>query len=164
MNPQRTRTSLLATLLLTACTAFAVGQKTAEATDKSIDTLLGDHTKFHAFMTTVQQDVATHNAADLATLLRYPFKSTIKGKEVSIKIPTDFIQNYDNIITPAVAETIKNQRYEDLFVNYQGVMFGNGELWIAAICRDKSCAQSDLRIITIQSSDNLGKKKKKWPL
>jgi hypothetical protein len=162
MNRHRTRTSLLATLLLTMCTAFALGQKSAAATDKSIDDLLGDHVKFQHLMTTLQQDVTTHDAAGVATLLRYPFASTINGKEVTMKIPSDFISNYDSIVTPSVAEVIKNQRYEDLFVNFKGVMFGKGELWIAAICRDKSCGASDMRIITIQSTDNLGKKKKKF--
>jgi hypothetical protein len=161
---RRTRNSLLVTLLLTTCIACALGQKSTAATDKSIDDLLGDHIKFQHLMTTLQQDVTTRDAAGVATLLRYPFNSTINGKEVSMKIPSDFIQNYDSIVTPSLAEVIKKQRYEDLFVNFKGVMFGNGELWIAAICRDKSCGASDMRVITIQSPDNLGKKKKKFPL
>jgi hypothetical protein len=162
MNRQRASTTIFLTLLLTATTAFAFGQKSVADTDKSIDNLLGDHVKFQHLMTTLQQDVAAHDAAAVATLIRYPFAATINGKDVTLQIPMDFTQNYDSIITPAIAETIKNQRYEDLFVNYKGVMFGNGELWIAAICRDKSCVQSDLKVITIQSAD--GKKKKKWHL
>ena len=30
-------------------------------------------------------------------------------------------------MTPDIVATVKNQKYEDLFVNYQGVMFGNGD-------------------------------------
>jgi hypothetical protein len=162
MNRHRTRTSLLALVLLTLCPAFVLGQKTTTATDQSIDTLLGDHVKFQHLMTALQQDVAAHDAAAVAILVHYPFTATIDGKDVTLQIPMDFTHNYDNIITPAIAEVIKNQRYEDLFVNYKGVMFGSGELWIGAICRDKSCAQSDLKVITIQGAD--GKKKKKWHL
>jgi len=158
MNRQSTHTSLAALLVMVTCSAFALGQSSTAAMDKSVDDLLGDHVKFQQLMTTLQQDVAAHDASGVAILIHYPIGVTIQGKKILLKIPQDFIQNYDSIITPKIAEVIRNQRYEDLLVNYRGAMFGRGELWIAAICRDKSCKQSDLKIDTIQSTDNLNKK------
>jgi hypothetical protein len=31
-------------------------------------------------------------------------------------------------------------------------MFGTGEIWIAGICKDKECKQSDIKIKTIQNT------------
>ena len=36
-----------------------------------------------------------------------------------------------------------------LFQNYQGVMFGNGEVWAAEVCPPKRQAPCPLRVITV---------------
>ena len=33
-----------------------------------------------------------------------------------------------------------------------GVMFGNGEVWLNGICKDDACADFDVKIVTIQST------------
>ena len=52
--------------------------------------------------------------------------------------------------TPAIAETIKRQKYSQLMVNYKGVMFGNGEAWVNGICRDNACKDVDVRVVALQ--------------
>ncbi len=32
-------------------------------------------------------------------------------------------------------------------------MFGNGQVWLNGICEDDACNEFDVRIITIQSTD-----------
>jgi len=45
---------------------------------------------------------------------------------------------------------VKNQKYEDLFVNSHGVMFGSGEVWVNGLCKDNACKTLDVKVITIQ--------------
>lgn len=49
-----------------------------------------------------------------------------------------------------MAAAIGRQRYGSLFVNYQGVMFGNGEVWINGICREASCKRFDVKVVALQ--------------
>ena len=120
--------------------------------DQSIDTLLGDHTKVRQLVTDLQQAVAKHDAAAVAALVHYPIKVKLHGKPTYLNNPKAFIKNYDHIITPDIVAVIQNQKYEDLFVNYQGAMFGEGEVWITGFCTDNTCKHPDIKIGTIQST------------
>ena len=126
--------------------------------DQSIDTLLGDHTKVRRLVTDLQQAVAKHDAAAVAALVHYPIKVKLHGKPTYLNNPKAFIKNYDHIITPDIVAVIQNQKYEDLFVNYQGAMFGEGEVWITGFCVDNACKPPDIKVGTIQSNTNLSTK------
>jgi hypothetical protein len=124
------------------------------AIDQSIATNVGDPAKFRDTMTTLQRAVEKHDAEVVAALVSYPIDIDPRTKKVlHIRTPAAFVAQYDSIITPHIAEIVTRQKYNDLFVNDQGAMFGNGEVWISGICRDKSCAQTDIRIKTIQNPD-----------
>jgi hypothetical protein len=125
------------------------------ALDKSIDLSVGDHVRVHTILTTLQQAVAKHNAATVASLVHYPIKVNPGKKPFTIKNEKAFIKDYDRIITPDISAAIFKQKYENLFVNSQGAMIGDGEVWITGFCRDKSCKQSDIKIGTIQDTKNL---------
>ena len=133
--------------------AFGLAQSGHADIDKSIDINIGDHVKFQQVMSGLQHAVAKHDAAAVATLVSYPITINPRTKQaMSIRTPQAFIANYDKIITPPIANVIEKQKYEDLFVNYKGAMFGLGEVWIIGICRDKTCKQTDIKIMTIQST------------
>jgi hypothetical protein len=125
------------------------------ALDKSIDLSVGDHIKVHAILTQLQQAVASHNASAVAALIHYPIKVNPGKKPFTIKNEKEFIKDYDRIITHDIQDVILKQKYENLFVNSQGAMIGDGEVWITGFCRDKSCKQSDIKIGTIQDTKNL---------
>lgn len=124
------------------------------AVDQSIATNVGDPAKFREFMTALQQGIQKHDAPAVAALVSYPIDINPHTKQVlHIRTPAAFIAQYDNIVTPHLADVVSKQKYEDLFVNYQGAMFGSGEVWIAGICKDKACTQSDVKIRTIQNTN-----------
>lgn len=123
--------------------------------NQDIDQLLGDHTKYQAVIVALQEAVAAHDAKGVAALVSYPIGVEINGKETNVKSPKVFEENYDGIITPSIAEAITKQQYGDLFVNYQGIMFGNGEVWISGICHDDECKNFDAKVYTIQDTSNL---------
>jgi hypothetical protein len=125
------------------------------ALDKSIDLSVGDHVKVHTILTQLQQSVASHNASAVAILVHYPIKVNPGKKPFTVKNEKAFIKDYDRIITHDIQDAILKQKYENLFVNSQGAMIGDGEVWITGFCRDKSCKQSDIKIGTIQDTKNL---------
>ncbi len=123
------------------------------AINASIDTLLGDHAKYETVIDDYQKAVAGGDKEAVAALVGYPIDVTIDGKKTSIKDTAGFVRNYDKIITPAIAEVIQAQKYSDLLVNGQGVMFGSGETWINGICKKGSadCSEFEVKVVTIQA-------------
>ena len=152
----------LATLLLIAGILLPPTLHAAQASpaaltalDKSIDLSVGDHVKVHNILTQLQQGVSSHNAAAVADLIHYPIKVNPGKKPFTIKNEKEFIKDYDRIITHDIEDAILKQKYETLFVNSQGAMIGDGEVWITGFCRDKSCRQSEIKIGTIQDTKNI---------
>lgn len=135
-------------------TLVAAQTSTADL-NKSIDMLIGDHVKVQHLLAELQQSVASHNAAGVAALVHYPIKVNPAKRPFVVKSPKAFIADYDRIITQDISEAILKQKYDALFVNSQGAMLGEGEVWITNFCLDKGCTKSDIKISTIQNTTNL---------
>ena len=148
------RLFLIATVLLPPALASA---QTVTPTDhdKSIDLSVGNHVRVQQILTELQQAVSKHNAPAVAALVHYPIKVNPGKKPFTIKNEKEFINDYDRIITHDIQDAIFKQKYDTLFVNSEGAMIGDGEVWITGFCRDKSCKQSDIKIGTIQDTKNL---------
>jgi hypothetical protein len=155
IRTQLTSLVLIAGTLLQPTLTPAQTNTTLTALDKSIDLSVGNHVKVQQLLTTLQQAVAKHDAATVASLVHYPIKVNPGKKPFTVKNEKAFIKDYDNIITQDIQAAIFKQKYENLFVNSQGAMIGDGEVWITGFCRDKSCKQSDIKIGTIQDTKNL---------
>jgi len=145
--------SLLSPTLTRAQTSPAAGP--TAALDKSIDLSVGDHVRVHQLLTQLQAGVAKHDVSTVAALVHYPIKVNPGNKPFVVKNEKAFVKDYDRIITQDIQAAIFKQKYENLFVNSQGAMIGDGEVWITGFCRDKSCKQSDIKIGTIQDTKNL---------
>jgi hypothetical protein len=122
-----------------------------KTTDQAIRETLGDPAIYRSVIEALQAAVKAHDAAGVARLVSYPIGVTIHGKKTTIPDAQAFVANYDAIITPAIAAVVENEAYEDLFVNWQGIMFGSGEVWINGICRDTACKSFDAKVVTIQA-------------
>ncbi|WP_353063233.1 hypothetical protein RBB77_18385 [Tunturibacter psychrotolerans] len=136
-------------------TVYGAAQTTPTDLDKSIDLSVGSHVKVERLLTDLQASVAKHNTAAVAALVHYPIKVNPGKHPITIKTPKAFIKDYDRIITNDISDVILKQKYEALFVNSQGVMLGDGEVWITGFCLDKNCKNSDIKIGTIQDTKNL---------
>jgi len=145
---------IASTLPLTLCIA-QTAPATPTALDKSIDLSVGNHIQVRQILTQLQASVASHNAAAVAALIHYPIKVNPGKHPFAVKNAKAFIKDYDRIITHDIEDAILKQKYDNLFVNSEGAMIGDGEVWITGFCRDKSCRQSDIKIGTIQSTLNL---------
>jgi len=144
--------TVLAALLLVVPVSPAAAQS-ADVVNANIEMVLGDHTLYEEAFTAIQTAVAENDSEAVAAWVAYPFAATIDGDAVSIEGPDGFIEHYDSIVTDEVMEAVTGQSYEDLFVNAEGIMFGNGQMWLNGVCKDDSCAEFDVRIITIQSTE-----------
>ncbi|MGQ3479928.1 hypothetical protein [Paenibacillus sp. TY11] len=86
-----------------------------------------------AFLNTfkaLQKAVADNDKEKVANYILYPLRVNDSEKSLTIPNKEDFIAKYDQIFTDAIREALVNQKTDDLFVNYQGVMVGSGELWL----------------------------------
>lgn len=83
--------------------------------------------KFEAFFEKFQTLVAKGDKKGVADYMKYPV--VVNGKETTNQTKKQFIKNYDKIFTPNVKKALANQEVENLFVNAQGVMVGDGEIW-----------------------------------
>ncbi len=136
-----------------AAVAAAPDPSADKATDESIDRLLGDHSRYRDAIDRFQKAVAAKDAAGVADLVAYPFEADIDGKKTKIKDAAGFVAQYGKIVTPPIADAIVRQEYAEMFVNAQGVMFGDGEAWMNGICKDRACKNFDVKVIRIQPAD-----------
>ncbi|MGW8959369.1 hypothetical protein [Paenibacillus sp. NPDC055715] len=87
----------------------------------------------NAFLNTfkaLQKAVADNDKEKVANYIFYPLRVNDSEKELTISNKKEFIAKYDQMFTDAIREALVNQKTDDLFVNYQGVMVGSGELWL----------------------------------
>lgn len=120
--------------------------------NSSIDNVLGHSAQYQKAINAFQQAVIAGNKQDVAAFVRYPIVVKIDGHKTTIRSEAMFVKRYDAIMTPDIVKAITSQKYEDLFVNSQGVMFGNGEAWLDGVCLDRQCKQSVVQVITLQDA------------
>ena len=124
--------ALLGFLSLTSC-------KEEEPPISPISTKIGSHCDLRvagiksmeplkAFLADLQKALSNDDIETLANMISFPLRQPI-----GIKTKEDFIQNYEKIFTAEVKEVVQKQKFKDLFCNYQGVMIGDGEVWMSAL-------------------------------
>lgn len=121
--------------------------------NQSIEEVLGDPAVYEPAILAFQKAVAAHDAAAVARMADYPFNAKLAGKPTKIKDAAAFVAAYDQIVTPAIAKVVTEQKYAELAVSGKGVMFGNGEAWIKGICQDNECKRVDVRVVALQSGE-----------
>ena len=142
----------LPTMVLVLAATLPSVAASVDDVNAQIDRVLGNHARYETTINAFQQAVAAGSKEDVAAFVRYPIPVSVGGKKVIINSEGAFIKNYDAIMTPGIVGAIKAQKYEDLLVNSQGVMFGNGQAWLHGICLDRKCRQSVVMVITLQDA------------
>lgn len=142
----------LTVVALSAFMAVPVAAQTVDEVNARIDMLLGEHAAYEQAFGLIQAAVAADEAAAVAQWVAYPFSVTADGKQYSFDGPDGFIEHYSGIVTEEVKAAIVDQQYEELFVSADGIMFGDGQLWLNGICADEACSDFEVKIIAIQST------------
>ncbi|KWX72629.1 hypothetical protein AMQ84_25540 [Paenibacillus riograndensis] len=91
---------------------------------------INDPIVFEHNFSLLQKNVKEGKKSEVANLMVYPLKVNHNGKTMQIKTKKDFIAKYDKIINAKVKKALLAQKVDKVFVNWKGVMIGNGELWI----------------------------------
>jgi hypothetical protein len=140
-------------LLLLAPTVPAFADDGEAMVNEAIKNVVGsDPAQAETVIRAFQQAVIAGNRADVAAFIRYPITARINGHKITVKSAAAFIKRYDAIMQPEIIHVVQRQKYGDLFVNYQGVMFGYGEVWLHGVCIDRQCKQSVFKVITLQTT------------
>ena len=124
--------------------------QTVEETNARLDQVFGEHESFGEAFDALYFAVEARDAATVASLAKYPLRVATNGEEYEIDSEQTFIDNYDTIITPSIADVIVSQDFALLFVNQDGVMYGDGDVWFSPICIDDACERYRWLIVTVQ--------------
>jgi hypothetical protein len=141
---------LVAAIVLTFSAGSAATAQTVEETNARLDQVFGEHESFGEVFDILFRAVEAGDAATVASLAKYPLRVATNGEEYEIDTEQTFIDNYDTIITPAIKDVIAYQDFALLFVNQDGVMYDDGDVWVSPICIDDQCARYRWLITAIQ--------------
>ncbi|AWH52037.1 hypothetical protein C1924_01955 [Stenotrophomonas sp. ESTM1D_MKCIP4_1] len=112
-----------------------------------IDSVLGDAAQYENVFNAFKTAVVGGDRAAVVEEVRFPL-NVAGGKKITG--PGEFQRNYEKIITPAVVKAMSEQEFDKVFVNQQGVMIGDGQVWLTGECLDKACARTEVKVGTIQ--------------
>ncbi|MFC5648221.1 hypothetical protein ACFPYJ_03640 [Paenibacillus solisilvae] len=106
---------------------------------------IADPQAFDAMFDALKTAVANGDKNAAAAYILYPLRVNGTGSALKIANKEEFLKQYDEIFTEPIKQALAKQTKDSLFVNYQGVMVGNGEIWFGG---DISAPQK-LGIITV---------------
>jgi hypothetical protein len=135
-------------MLLILCT-FAL-----TASDESVETRLVQVAgikvnEMQHFLTNLKLAVRNDNKDAIGKLVQYPLTLRAGSRRSRITGPDEFAARYNLAMPEKVKKAVLDQRFDGLFVNARGAMFGKGELWVSNVCVDEQCRDKNLRIIAI---------------
>jgi hypothetical protein len=104
---------------------------TAGTEVKRYSHIVGSDAAVEEFVSDAKKAISKGDKIWLAANLFYPLKVRISEKSsVVLKNKNQFLLQYDKIFTTAFKSKLNNTFSHNLFNNYQGVMIGDGEIWI----------------------------------
>jgi hypothetical protein len=106
--------------------------------------------KLEPFFEEVKAAVAEGDAKHVAELIEYPIYAKVGGHRILIPNKSVFEKNADEILSEKVKNAARAQNFagvSGVVCNYQGVMFGEGEIWISKIKPRKGKPRLRIRAI-----------------
>lgn len=133
-----------------------------ETMEQRMDDLFGNHKTYKDFFFQLKEAVSKGDKIRVSNLIGYPV--AVHGDDIkyTIKSKNEFLKLYDSIFSARLLEILKQQKFQDLFARWSGVMIGNGEIWYHGICDDDECNKVTVEIRNFDNPDffksGLGKK------
>lgn len=85
---------------------------------------------FDDFFSAFRAAVASNKPAAIVPLISFPLRINGKRRAIFVQNASAFSRQYHAIFTKKVRDTVLNQAASALFCNSQGVMYGDGEVWV----------------------------------
>ncbi len=109
-----------------------------------------------SFLDSLKAAVANDDRRAVASLVSYPIRVQLDGQDTMIASADDFVARYPDIVNDNVKSAVLAQEAAELFVNWQGVMIGRGEVWFSAVYEDPRDDETyHLRIIAINNQGDV---------
>jgi len=116
-----------------------------------MNVLGGPHTIYATAVKTIKQAFGNHDLLTIGGYISYGDPIKVNGEDVTITDPDDLAAKFDTLFTPKVVKAVTSQAYETLMVNANGIMFGDGELWISGVCDDSACQNPFINIVAVNN-------------
>jgi hypothetical protein len=116
-------------LLILVCGLFAPYAVQAQQSNKYAVAGIDDATEAEKFFLHLQTIVAKDDRQAVADAINYPITVKVKGRRVKLRSKAELLRQYAAVFNQQVKQALAKQQAGDLFVNYQGVMIGRGEIW-----------------------------------
>jgi hypothetical protein len=129
----------------------AAGAQSDEEVRSRIASLHGDAEGFGDAFERLQEAFRSGDADAVAEFGAYPLRVEANGEVYDVLEARDLVENFDRLVMAETQDLIVTQDYGALFVNSEGVMFGDGELWMSAVCEDDACGKRRWAIIAINN-------------
>jgi hypothetical protein len=84
---------------------------------------------FLKFFDQLLKSAAINDKIQLSDLILYPLQINAK-KKYQIHTQVEFQKKFQDVFTLKIQNVVKKQKLDQLFCRDQGVMFGDGELWV----------------------------------
>lgn len=138
----------VAAALFVAMPAFA---QTADDVNQQIENVLGPHEIYQTAIESIQKALADGSVDGIAGYIPFGEPIKVNGEDVVIADEADLAARFDELFNDKVVSAVTGQDYGSLFVNQDGIMFGDGELWLAGVCLDDTCADVFVNITAINN-------------
>lgn len=120
--------------------------------DQTVRELLGgDPAAYRETIKSLQKALQSGDAATAAMLVQYPIEVEIDGERRVIRGPAEFAAAYQLILPADLVAAVAGEPIKDMTVTIEGVMLGQGEIWVSAVCEDEACTEEPVRIVAIQT-------------
>ena len=138
----------VAAALLVATPVLA---QTADDVNAQIDTVLGPHEIYQTAVETIQKALTEGNIDAIAGYIPFGEPIKVNGEDVVIADEADLNDQFETLFNDKVINAVTGQDYGSLLVNQDGIMFGDGELWLTGVCLDDTCADVFINISAINN-------------
>jgi len=97
------------------------------------------------FLAALQDAVHANDRAKLATMFRYPARVWDGRQTIVVRSREEYLARAANVFDAELRRSILAAKPDDLWANWQGVMFDSGRVWFGA------AENGTLRIITVNA-------------
>jgi len=103
-----------------------------------LESEMGESELHTAFFNELKAAFEIMDKVSIASMIRYPYKGYWNGLDKMIESEAEFLEVFDQLITPRIVATVREQEFYDLYVSdrytARGVIIGSGELFFAGSC------------------------------
>ncbi|MCD2345603.1 hypothetical protein [Clostridium guangxiense] len=103
----------------------------------NINSRLDNGEEFIKTFNTLKAATLKNDKETISDYVNYPLIVYINGNKTKISNKTEFINNYDNIFNSKIKNSLKNQQLSNLKITPNGVIVGNGEVYLNLINNGK---------------------------